>query len=284
MVVVSRGPRYQPYLDVAPAPFRWRLGLRPLDLDDWLQLDDGYAADIARKHEVMRDHPSTAFRVLDDVVDESVEVLDAVVEHLERAADPRVPPPDPALHPLDAAARLVQEDLVLLVERDGELVCGGGSVCFPNRWDLASKVGRAMADVHRPVAQLNEQLEPAIDRALARLRPDRSYWRLGWGVLDSAELYQPTDGTAAPRPHGVTPPPVHQLRVERETLRRMPRTECILFTIRTYLCPLGALPGGSDAAALADAIDALPDDVAAYKQLSGSRSSITSWLREAAVT
>ena len=39
-----------------------------------------------------------------------------------------------------------------MVERDGRLVFGAGSVCFPNRWDLRSKLGLTLADVHAPVA------------------------------------------------------------------------------------------------------------------------------------
>ena len=127
----------------------------------------------------------------------------------------------PTLHPLDAAARLVPEDLVLLVERDGRLVFGGGSVCFPNRWDLRSKLGLSMAGVHAPVDRLNDQLEAPIDGFFDRLTPERSFWRLGWGVLDTADWYTPVDGTASPRP--VAPAPdQHYLRVERETHASLP--------------------------------------------------------------
>jgi len=278
---VRSRPQYQPYLDVPPAPFRWRLGLRPLDLAEWLQFDGEYDSMIDRKRQVMADHPETAFAVLDDVDDESIEIRDTIVAHLEALDDRRVDPFDVDLHPLDAAARLVQEDLVFLVERDGRLVCGGGSVCFPNRWDLVSKIGRTMAEIHEPVAQLNDHLEDPIDRFFDRLTPDRSYWRLGWGVLDTDELYQPTDGTAPARPADA-PPAAHHLRVERETLRRMPDTGCVLFTIRTYLCPLDAVPGPDDALALAEAIESMPADVAEYKQLDHVGAVVARWLRRAA--
>lgn len=278
-----RSPRYEPYRDVAPAPFRWRLGLRPLDLADWIQIDDRFDADLADKRRVLAAHPDTVFCVLDDVIEESQEVLDALVRHLRIHGSGRFAAvaPEPHLHPLDAAGRLVQEDLVLLVERDGGLVCGGGSVCFPNRWDLRSKVGLPMAAIHAPVARLNEQLAGPIDRFLERLTPERSYWRLGWGVLDTGVLYQPLDATAPERP-SAPPPQQHVLRVERETLRRFPATRCVLFTIRTYLTPLDGVPRGGDPETLAAAIDALPDDVAAYKQLDGVADALVDWLRQPA--
>jgi dimethylamine monooxygenase subunit A len=161
-----------------------------------------------------------------------------------------------------------------LVERDGGLVVGGGSVCFPNRWDLRSKLGRTMAHVHQPVARLNEQLAGPIDGVLARLRPERSFWRLGWGVLDTGELYQAVDGTAPPRPgsDGVEHLSLDQihLRVERETLRRFPRTGCVLFTIRTHTATLRQVAEHpADARLLAEAVAAIPADVADYKQLDG---------------
>lgn len=274
-------PRYQPYLDVAPRPFRWRLGLRPLELADWIQIDQHHAADVARKHRLLTEHHDTVFAALDDVEDESAEVLDALVDHLGTLG--RSPVVDRGVHPLDAAGRLVQEDLVLLVERNGELVCGAGSVCFPNRWDLTAKVGRTMDEIHAPVSQLNEHLRDPIDKFLARITPDKSYWRLGWGVLDTDELYQPVDGTAAPRPTDAGPAD-HHLRVERETLRRFPATRCILFTIRTYICPLDAVTAPADLGGLADAIDGLPGDVARYKQIDTAGSEIAGWLRSLAVT
>ncbi len=278
-------PPYLPFMD-GPAPtgpesFRWRLGVRPLDLADWIELGADADAAIAAKPRLMDEHPGTVFAVLDDVGPESTEVAEALIAHLrarwpERYGDTEL---DPSLHPLDAAARLVPEDLVLLVERDGELVFGGGSVCFPNRWDLRSKLGLSMAGVHAPVAQLNEQLEAPIDSFFDRLTPQRSFWRLGWGILDTPDWYTPVDGTAAPRPTA-SGPHEHFLRVERETLRRFPATNCVLFTIRTYVAPITALAEDVDVAGrLAASVSALPGDVKSYKDVVTSADALITGLR-----
>jgi hypothetical protein len=259
---------YQPYLDGRADVFRWRLGLRPLDLDRWFEF--GADADhlLARKRELCARHHDTVFVALDDAEAEAAEVATAIVEHLAAVHPDRDGPGlDPTLHPLDAAARLVPEDLVLMVERDGELVVGAGSVCFPNRWDLRSKLGRTLTQVHAPVPRLNEQLGAAVDGFLDRLGPDRAYWRLGWGLLDTDDLYTPLDGTAASRPSDPGPDDLH-VRVERETLRRFPATNCVLFTIRTYLAPLRQVAGDPAAAGrLAAAVATMPDDVRTYKDL-----------------
>jgi hypothetical protein len=280
------GAPYLPFLEgrqeAAPDNFRWRLGVRPLDLDDWIERGPYADATIADKARLNNEHPDTVFAVLDDVEPEAVEVSTALIKHLRRRWPDRYGGAvvDPNLHPLDAVARLVPEDLVLMVERNGALVFGGGSVCSPNRWDLRSKLGLTMAEVHAPVAQLNEQLETPIDRFFDRLHPERSFWRLGWGVTHSAALYAPVDGTAAPRPINPTPDQ-HVLRVERETLRRFPDTNCILFTIRTYVTAIAEVTEDRTVASrLADAVAALPEDVLVYKDLETAATVIVEELRK----
>jgi hypothetical protein len=254
---------------VVDGEFRWRLGARPLDLAEWFEFGpdaDGADGWIAQKPAILADHRDQVFVAPDDVESECREVAEAICEHLATHAPERPGELDPALHPLEAASRLVPDDLVVMVERNGRLVFGAGSVCFPNRWDLPSKVGLSMAEVHTPVARLNDGLETNIDRFLDRLDPDRSFWRLGWGMIDVPGGYAP------PRPRD--PVSVDRstvdsyVRVERETLRRFPRTRCVLFTIRTYISPLASvLIDPESSAALSAAVASMPDDIRSYKDV-----------------
>ncbi len=58
------------------------------------------------------------------------------------------------------------------------------------------------------------------------------------------------------------------IRSERETLTRLPKSQAILFTIRTYRRPLSDLQASPDQASkLAAAIRGLPSDVRDYKGL-----------------
>lgn len=295
-------PDYQPYV---AGPFRWRLALRPLELSDWIQIGDDYDHEMDAKARVLGEHYDTVFQALPGTENEGAEVLVVLVDHLvehhprwfsrdactvtnlHRRETYAITPDENGVwseHPLSIAGRLVQEDLAILAPRDGRLVFGGGSVCFPNRWDLASKLGASMAQVHQPVARLNEQLSGPIDDFFTRLSPEKPFWRLGWGVLDTDDPYQPVDGTAS------APPPLPAvgdpstgdrlfLRVERETLRRFPRTDTVLFTIRTYIRPLTHLATRpEDAARLADALVNLPDDVADYKRVIELSDAARHWL------
>ena len=80
---------YLPFMD-GPAPagpdaFRWRLGVRPLDLHDWIELGADADAAIEAKSRLMEERADTVFAVLDDrVTEESQEVADTLVDHLRR--------------------------------------------------------------------------------------------------------------------------------------------------------------------------------------------------------
>ena len=99
------------------------------------------------------------------------------------------------------------------------------------------------------------------------MNPERSFWRLGWGVLDSVDLYQPVDGTAAPRPARPVADDI-VVRVERETLRRFPRTGGVLFTIRTHITKAADLAADPiHGPVIAEALAAMPPPVRQYKQI-----------------
>ncbi|MEM8618206.1 MAG: DUF3445 domain-containing protein [Actinomycetota bacterium] len=282
--VADRAP-YLPYRDGpgprSPDEFRWRLGLRPLAEVDWIEFGPEADELIAAKPELMADHPDVVFASIDDgIIDESNELAAMIEEHLAAVHPERDASIDRALHPLDAAARLVPDDLVLLVERAGRLIFGGGSVCFPNRWDLRSKLSLTMAEVHAPVPRLNDQLARPIDDALGRLDPARSFWRLGWTLIDTPDHFTPVASIrTGPAEHAA--PDEFYVRVERETLRRLPRTGAIVFTIRTYVTPVPAVVASGGRAELAAAVGAWPGDVLAYKGLASAAAELVRHLEEA---
>ncbi|NBV90360.1 MAG: DUF3445 domain-containing protein, partial [Actinobacteria bacterium] len=64
----------------------------------------------------------------------------------------------------------------------------------------------------------------------------RPVWRLNWTILDNPELFQPGSGQPRTSPDmtGSQLAELLQLRVERQTLRVLPRSKDVLFTIRTH--------------------------------------------------
>ena len=87
-VVASLDARYLPFMN-GPAPtgpdsFRWRLGVRPLDLCDWIELGPDADSAIAAKTRLSADHHETVYAALDGVEPEANEVAAALVEHLRQ--------------------------------------------------------------------------------------------------------------------------------------------------------------------------------------------------------
>lgn len=277
-------------LPFSDRPFRLRMGLKPLDPWQWLEVDPGYDEEMALKHHLLAERHAEVFAALPGCEAASAEVLDAVVAHLlrvfperfvaadgpgriadRRSGQPLLPDGDD-LHPLDAAGRLVQEDLCLHLPGDaGVPVLAAGSVCFPSRWSLREKLGLPIRAIHAPVAFYDEQLGAQVDQVIARLRPDRGVCRLNWNVHDDPALFQPGGhDRTAPNP-AVTPDTAGDLlmlRVERQTLRRFSHHDSVLFTIRTHQRPLRSLEPRPDLAArLAAALRGLPERTFRYKSL-----------------
>lgn len=250
-------PAWLDELSLEPGPPWLALGTRGLLTDDWLLVDDDRDRDLARKLELLAERPDAVFAVLP-----SSQVDDASAEVLELVVDATGERPAPGLHPLDAAGRLVQEDLCVLIERDGAPHLDAASLCFPSYWRMHDKLGQPMAAVHGPVAHYPDELAARVDRFLAALRPDRPVWRRNWSIHDDPSYFLP-DPTP-PRP--IDPPDGLWLRSERQTLRRLPRSGAIVFTIRTQQVPLAVLVERPDVASrLAAAIAAWSPELQAYK-------------------
>jgi len=265
-----RPPAWLDELSLEAGPPWLAMGTRGLDPGRWLLPDADRARDLRWKAETLAARHAEAFAALDSpvVAAASAEVLALVVEATSAS-------PDPSLHPLDAAGRLVQEDLCLLVERDGAPHLDAASLCFPSYWRLADKLGRPLGDVHEPVAHYAEELSAKVDRFLARLRPERPVWRRNWSIHDDPSYWLP-DPTP---PRAVEPPQGLWLRSERQTLRRLSTPGAVLFTIRTQQVPLAVVAERPDVARrMAASIEAWSPDLCRYKGGHGAPAAVT-WLR-----
>ena len=123
------------------------MGTRGLDPEVWLLVDDDRDRDLALKADLLAERHGRCSPRVDSPRSTRRQRRCWTSSSAATGAAPR-----PDLHPLDAAGRLVQEDLCLLVLRDGAPHLDAASLCFPSYWRLADKLGRPLADVHDPVA------------------------------------------------------------------------------------------------------------------------------------
>lgn len=274
-------PRPHPAVDVLDGrPLRLTLGLRRLDLDAWLELDDDL--DDVRRHKQ---------RLLDAAHDEvvavtpagargSAETLHLVTAWIRAHHPTRLRPVDASLHPVDAAARLVAEDICVLTRDTQGWRLSAASVCSPSRWRLRDKIGRSVSEIHAPVPDYAGWYSDAVDAALDRVTVDRPVWRTSWTILDDPALFQQTAGHAPspqPAPGDLT------FRVERQTLRRLPGTRDLVFTIRTRRAPLADVAADrARADALARTLRSCSPELARYRGWAVTLPRVIEWLDDVA--
>jgi len=233
-------------LRLDPAPPFLTMGTRSLDLDRWLVIDDDLDRDIAYKRDLIARRRDVVVGHVPGSDDASREVLELVAAW--RGVDPDLARPgvveetDLDEHPIVRAALLVQDDLVVMQQIDGEWILGAGAVCFPSHWSLDEKLGLPLALIHSPVAHYERELSEKVDRFHDRLAVARPAWRRNWTVNATDELHLPSRARQVPPPERIEPDGSPMwIRSERQTLRRLAGTGAILFTIRIQRAPLGVL-------------------------------------------
>jgi hypothetical protein len=242
------------------------MGLRPLDLAHWLEVDEHRDRELALKDHLLADSYDEVVATNSEGEEGSLELLEEVRANLATFHPALQSASKPGDHPIVAASRLVQEDLCVLAREDAWRL-RAACVCFPSRWDLATKIGTTLDDIHGPVPGYDEQLARPTTLFFDRLKPDRSFWRLNWTLLDSPELFQPASARQAPEGELEE----WYFRVERQTLRCLERTRAVVFTIRTYVTSAATLCERDDtfASALVHALETAPRDVQEYKGWTG---------------
>ncbi|CAF1104905.1 unnamed protein product [Rotaria sp. Silwood1] len=235
------------------------MGIRRLDLNDWIELDNEWS----KYHQVKLDRLSEErahllCKTAPEAYDAALETMELLCEYLVH----RYPSlfqyelnnnNDKKIRikttgeiysinsddPLKYASLLIQDDLALMIEgSDGQYYLKAGSIIIPGFWRLQDKFNMPLAQIHLSgdVPKFKEKLQ-------------HNQFGIGWI-------------NAKPNP------PIENIyfRNERQTLRRLPRSGAILFTIHPYFIPVieiakeAGIPGR-----LASAIRSWPDDVSIYK-------------------
>ncbi|MBV6754954.1 heme-dependent oxidative N-demethylase family protein [Rhodococcus opacus] len=182
----------------------------------------------------------------------------------------------------------IQEDVVLLDQREGQLWGDAGLVTFAADWSFGFDVGMSFLEIHGPVPRVHS--EKIITRAhnfLMRLEPGQSYRRTNWtltvdGKLDTSTETYPEWGkdrrTLADGPLDEVGDRLF-LRTEVQHLIRLAHSGAVMFLIRTHLLPLRDVASVPEwGARLYKVLEDLPVDMAEYKGISRTREPGMRWL------
>lgn len=262
------GTKPLPYRAFRHGPkYNVTMGLRTERNEDWIQLDSHYPRYHADKARRLAERGSKCCHTAPEAYPAAVELLEELADYLP-ARYPSLYRRTPAgvlenlwsgesfdiqarplaEDPIAMCARLVQDDLALMVERpDGQYYLLSGAVLLAGFWRLEDKVGMPLSEIHTSgdVPQFRERLERGMLGFFRRLRCGDLYARnnyfiqvdddLAWswsiGSEDSADISWNTAEKNRAVEH-------HFFRSERQTLRRLPKTGAVVFTIRTYFHPV----------------------------------------------
>lgn len=260
------------------------MGLTRIDPSEWLLPDDARTVELDERAELLATRHDDVYAALDGTEAAAAETL-ATVLAWERDHAPALAglPVDTSVSPLEAAGRRTQEDLVLMVRHGEQHHLDAAVLCFPSHWRLREKIGASATDIHGPVPHYATELASRVDRFLDRLRPEVIVARRNWSVHGDDELHAPYP----PRdPDPVTVDEVATglwLRSERQTLRRLPDSGAVLFTIRVQQAPFAAFAEHPAAAGrLAERLAVQPAELTAMNGLTPHRLAVLSWLRQVA--
>jgi dimethylamine monooxygenase subunit A len=260
-------------------PWKLAMGLGALDPADWLWRDERFAAETAERAALAAARPGEVHALLPEAEPAARELLAMVVGHLERDHGTWVQP-DPGASPLLGLVPLAQEDFCLMQRRPaGAYALTGAILCFPAHWRLKEKLGRPLAEIHAPVPGFNERLGGPADRFFRNLAVERPVWRANWSVVESPDLFHPQPRGPLPGLSAENAGRLLWLRVERQTLRRLPATGAVAFTIRTLVRRLDRVAGEPGvAAAMAARVREMDEGTAAYKGIPALRGPLLAYL------
>ena len=241
----------------------FRIGLNPIPAEAWLE--GGEADPAARKDPLYNGKTAAVWAAIDRSRPAQAEVLALVSAALGREIDPEKRPP------LYAAARCVADDLCVMEKRDGIWRLTALSLSAGSLFTASGIIGRSLSELHRPVTGFEDRLLTRVTRIFDGLRDGLLLERRNWSVVSTPELHLPDAAAMRAAIPSIDPAraadAVH-VRCERQTLRALPQTGGVLFTIRVWVNPLREIAADhARLARFAQAWRTAHPDFRAYKRL-----------------
>ena len=267
-------------------------------MEAWIEDQPDFDEQLRSRLEVLERHPDVV--VTDEKSEDAeLELAELLLEllprslpqHYSRQGDAVVVRPtgetwvmgghdQPALRKI---ARVVPDDFCFMcADDDGVYRLRSAVVCFPTRWQLHLKLGRALTPIHEPVPGYDGELGKGVEQVFERLTVERPLWRINWSLVTSPKLYQPLRPSELDE-HRLTPESIGELlwfRAERQSIVRLKRSNAVVFAIRIKQSRLDeALSQDAGAATrLLEHLNSMPSALKTYKGLTVLEPTLRSYL------
>jgi hypothetical protein len=183
---------------------------------------------------------------------------------------------------LSTLAKTLDEDLLFLLPEETDeqstqdaepakapryVLHAYGAVCLSG-FNLTEKINKPLSAIHGPVPGYAAKLENSMDRFFATLKPGKYVKRANWSITTHGELYAaPRAGVKTHAKDGESPEQEIEiggidgastfLRVERQTVHKLPLSAGVVFAFKTYLTSLEEVRAEGRGEELAAAVDGL---------------------------
>lgn len=296
-------PLHRPYLTSGAL---FQIGTRPMEPTQWLAIGPDHAAFLREKRARLQANPLPFYRTTPGSLPAQIELRDRVVAYLLQhhadvfsMADRRLVDrvdgmahvlDSPGIEPLAVISQFLEEDFILLQQVDGQDQITAASNAYSSSGRIVSSVGRSIPWAHKFVPTLNEQLGPRIDRVLGNIKVDAPVERFNWLLTPIASRLFPED------PHAANAVAVDKIngalvedpacageilwiRVERQTLLRLPESGTLAFSIYTYSDPLSSIARDRESLeAMHRLIGSYSEDRMNYAAMAPIRGPVLNWL------
>jgi len=201
---------------------KYRLGLKPIENSRWFEVEIS---------EDLKTHKKTLFSArYEDVIattEESKAPQDLLAQKLK--IDSKTYPD------LIADISLSVPDDLCIIECNKDQRLLAASVCSPSYWNIKSKIGKSLRDIHKPVKSLNEKIGNPIEKFINNAPLDQPFLRENWFIHgDDQRMHVTTEGY----PKGSVEDWI--VRSERETLCKFSK-DYSLFAINVRFQKLSSI-------------------------------------------
>ncbi|XXG95649.1 hypothetical protein Hte_001918 [Hypoxylon texense] len=262
-------PRPYPEFDIDRAkprpyrPFRWAyhqtMSLTKLETDWWIELESTYKTRIAQRKALYAEHGTSVLGWLPGSELACKELMEMVLQFVcARYPQYFSLSPDKARltnrilgvesvlaekHPLLVLLDHIPEDFGIMLRHPetGYYHLRAGLICSALGWNVGTKIGMKLHEIHEPIPDYREKMQFSMDRFFSKMPASKPIQRGSWGLEVDQPLYMPPGD-----PHGayrsvqdptLTRDRMH-LRVDWQTLRRLPLSAAVVFNFKALFTPL----------------------------------------------
>ncbi|KAH8719283.1 hypothetical protein GQ44DRAFT_741992 [Phaeosphaeriaceae sp. PMI808] len=145
--------------------------------------------------------------------------------------------------PLHVLFNNIPEDFAIMLrdEKTGFYLFQAGIICSALGWNVASKIGMRLHEIHAPIPDYKEKMQFSMDRYFAKKPTDKAIQRGSWGLEVDQPLYMPPgDPHEKHREFQMNDLDVSRchLRVDWQTLRRLPLSAGVVFNFKALFTPV----------------------------------------------